>query len=155
MKIDQIDKIYELIQPMLEGKDLFVVDIEQKGSAIPEIWVYLDKESTDIKIEECTEISRELGLLMEANDLFSKKYRLNVSSPGMSRPLTDPRQYPKHIGRNAKVRLFEDDEHTKSINVSGSILSVDERAVHLKLDINNEQAIPWANLIEFKIQPTF
>lgn len=155
MRTDQTDKIHELIEPLLEGKDLFVVGIELKGTSIPEIWVYLDKESTDIKIEECTEVSRELGLLMEANELFSKKYRLNVSSPGMSRPLSDYRQYPKHIGRTAKARFFEDEEQLNSTAVTGKIVSVDQSVVLLQVDKETQKSIPMTQMIEFKIQPTF
>ncbi|MDV7393633.1 hypothetical protein RZS08_19815, partial [Arthrospira platensis SPKY1] len=82
------DKIKALVEPLLEGKDLFVVDVEIKsGIDQPEVWVLLDKEQADLGIAECSAVSRELSLLMEAHELFDGKYRLNVSSPGTSKPL--------------------------------------------------------------------
>lgn len=155
MQSTQIQKISEFIEPLLEGKDLFVVDIEVKGTDLPEIWVYLDKEASDIMIEECTAISRELGQLIEESDLFNKKYRLNVSSPGMSRPLTDRRQFSKHVGRSAKVKFREIDNPEIRETVIGKIRAFDENAVLITVDKKTERRIEFDQFIEFKIQPSF
>ena len=155
MQSTQIQKISEFIEPLLEGKDIFVVEIEVKGTDLPEVWVYLDKESSDIMIEECTEVSRELATMIEETDLFNKKYRLNVSSPGMSRPLTDRRQFNKHVGRSAKVKFgvlsnLEDRE-----TVEGKIRAFEDEAVFITVDKKTERRIEFDQFIEFKIQPSF
>lgn len=155
MQSTQIQKISEFIEPLLEGKDIFVVDIEVKGTDMPEIWVYLDKESSDIMIEECTAVSRELGVMIEENDLFNKKYRLNVSSPGMSRPLTDRRQFKKHVGRSAKVKIGELANPEDREIVIGKIRAFEENAVLITVDKKTERRIEFDQFIEFKIQPSF
>ena len=103
MQLDTIQKIKDLAAPLVESKDLFVVDIEHKtGSGLNEVWLYLDAQDRGVNLDECADISRELGFLIEAHELFEKKYRLNVSSPGLSRPLSDVRQYKKNEGRKPR-----------------------------------------------------
>ena len=98
------EKIFDLAQQCASSHNVFVVDVEIKHTTPVELWVYLDKEEKDLSIDVCTKISRELGFLLEAHELELDRYRLNVSSPGLSRPLSDIRQYPKNIGRTCRVR---------------------------------------------------
>jgi ribosome maturation factor RimP len=150
----QIEKIKQMVELLLEGRDLFLVDVEMKGTKVPEIWILLDKESTDIRIDECTEVSRELALQLDANELFGNKYRLNVSSPGMSKPLSDLRQYPKHIGRKAKVhyKSIEDESHQK---VEVTFLAMNERTLRLQQEKSEPFELDFDQIVEFKILPSF
>ena len=128
MTLDITNQIKELAAPLAEERGLFVVDIELKTGSGNELWVYLDAEDRGINLDECAEISRELGFVIDAHELLESKYRLNISSPGLSRPLSDARQYSKNIGRMIKLRYWEGDE-TKRIK--GML----EQASHQKLTV--------------------
>jgi len=81
---------------------MFIVDVEIKHQDMNVVWVSVDSEKGDVNLDKCSQISRELSFLIESENIFNKPYRLNVSSPGLSRPLTDNRQYAKNTGRTVK-----------------------------------------------------
>lgn len=151
MQLDTIQKIKDLAAPLVESKNLFVVDIEHKtGSGLNEVWLYLDAQDRGVNLDECADISRELGFLIEAHELFEKKYRLNVSSPGLSRPLSDVRQYKKNEGRKAKVKFKNDDEYDKT---EGTIVGVDENGIMLKDQNGKSVKVLFDDIKEAKIVP--
>jgi ribosome maturation factor RimP len=151
MQLDTIQKIKDLAAPLVESKDLFVVDIEHKtGSGLNEVWLYLDAQDRGVNLDECADISRELGFLIEAHELFEKKYRLNVSSPGLSRPLSDVRQYKKNQGRKAKVKFKKEDEYDKT---EGTIVGVDENGIILEDQNGKSVKVLFDDIKEAKIVP--
>lgn len=81
--------------------DCFLVAIEQQGKTTG---VFLDSDS-GISLEKCQKISRFLESHIEENRWFGEDYVLEVSSPGLTRPLVFPRQYKKNMGRELTVEL--------------------------------------------------
>lgn len=151
MQLDTIQIIKDLAAPLVEPRDLFVVDIELKtGSGLNEVWLYLDAENRGVNLDECSEISKELGFLMEAHELFEMKYRLNVSSPGLSRPLSDIRQYKKNEGRKAKVKYLKEAEYEK---IEGNIVGVDEQGITLEDQDGKAVKVLFGDIKETKIVP--
>jgi ribosome maturation factor RimP len=145
------EKIFELAQQCATSHGVFVVDVEIKHTTPMELWIYLDKEEEDLSIDVCSKISRELGFLLEAHDIELGRYRLNVSSPGLSRPLSDIRQYPKNVGRTCRVRYrMDNDEVEKMV---GQLKEVDSTNVQLIVE-DETIVIPFAHIIEAKIIPT-
>jgi ribosome maturation factor RimP len=145
------EKIFELAQQCASSHGVFVVDVEIKHTTPMELWVYLDKEDVDLSIDVCTKISRELGFLLEAHDIEIDRYRLNVSSPGLSRPLSDIRQYPKNIGRTCRVRYRKNDAEVEK--VMGQLSKVDSANIQLMVE-DKSIKIPFVQIIEAKIIPT-
>jgi ribosome maturation factor RimP len=146
------DKISELAESVLTTTDFFLIDVEIRGGDTPEVWVSIDAEDRGVNMDECAEISNELGFLMDAHDMFSGGYRINVSSPGLSRPLVDRRQYPKNIGRKAEFKYQKDGEHQK---IEGVLQEVSDDDIVIELDDDSEVTILFDDLIETKIIPSF
>ncbi len=150
---DHTSKIRALADQAAKGGPSYVVDVEVKGAGgSPIIWVYIDAEVGQATIEDCTRISRELGLLMDAHELYGDgNYTLNVSTPGLSRPLSDMRQYRNNIGRNARVKTRADDKTNifegklQSFDDDGLVLDTKKGLVELK----------FADIIETKILPAW
>jgi len=96
---------------LAEKESLFLVDIVFGGiNSRRKIVVILDKDA-GITIDECGEFSRALGNLIEENNLFGDSaYVLEVSSPGMDRPLTVTRQYKRRIGNKLNFLLNDGTE---------------------------------------------
>ncbi|MDR9418429.1 ribosome maturation factor RimP [Gracilimonas sp.] len=152
MQLGIIKNIKDLATPLAEEHNLFVVDVEIKtGSGIAEVWILLDSEAGGVNIDHCAEISRELGFLVEAHELFDSKYRLNVSSPGLSRPLSDKRQYKKNEGRVAAVKFKNSSGEYQKID--GVITGVHENIIAITDEDEVEIEIPFDSIVETKIIP--
>lgn len=93
-------KIEEWLQPLLEEKNLYLVDIKFPMGRQIEVYVDSDK---GIHISECADISRFLEKNLDGSGLVPENYILEVSSPGMSNPLKIPRQYKRRVGSMLEV----------------------------------------------------
>jgi ribosome maturation factor RimP len=106
-------ELTERINQLLEEKfatddafsDCFVVEIELKPSN--KLYVFLDSDS-GMTFEKCQKLSRYLEGFIDSGGWLGDKYVLEVSSPGISRPLKFQRQYIKNIGRKLEVVLSSD-----------------------------------------------
>jgi ribosome maturation factor RimP len=88
-----------------EFPELFLVDLTVTGvSGNQRVLVLIDGEA-GLPIESCSLISRKLSNRIEEEDLIDGAFNLEVSSPGIDRPLSLPRQYKKNIGRKLKVNF--------------------------------------------------
>src|SRR5699024_3582006 len=105
------NEVSELAKSVLDETDFFMIDIAVKGARPPEVWVYADGAERGPNMDDCAEISEELGFLLDAHELFSDAYRLNVSSPGLKQALVDKRQFPKNKGRKVELKFKNDDEY--------------------------------------------
>ncbi len=150
---DITNQIKELAAPLAEERGLFVVDIELKTGSGNEVWVYLDGEDRGVNLDECADISRELGFVIEAHELLESKYRLNVSSPGLSRPLSDFRQYPKNKGRLIKLRYKGEDETKKVKGILENATQKELTVIETEGKKSIEHTILMDSVIEAKIVP--
>lgn len=150
MKADPVEHIKEMAQPLVSQTDMFLVDVEIKQQDMNVVWVYVDSEKGDVNVDECSKLSRELSFLIEADDVFEKSYRLNVSTPGLSRPLSDIRQYKKNTGRAVKVKYRSEEGYEK---IEGVLKDASDDFVKIEIDEEIEKKIPFDDLVETKIVP--
>jgi len=144
------EHIKELLEPLLDEREMFLVDIHIHGSKVTNIKIFVDTEEGGVNVDECSEISKELDFLMEAHNTIDSSYRLDISSPGLSRPLTDYRQYKKNTGRRAKVKYKQNGEYNK---MEGILSEVDNKQIILKPDEGHPKTIPFKQIVETKIIP--
>ncbi len=145
-----INKIKEFAQPIVEETDMFLVDVEIKHQKVPEVWVLVDSEFGQVSLDKCSAISRKLSEELDAQDLLPGKYRLNVSSPGLSRPLSDKRQYGKNRGRTAAVKYKRQDNYH---SVQGVIEKIDQDKILILQDNKDALEIRFDEIVETKIIP--
>ena len=95
-----------LLEKFLEKEyaDCFIVEIKLNNT---KLGVFIDSDS-NITFEKCRKISRYLEEYIDENNWLGQKYTLEVSSPGIDRPLKFPRQYKKNIGRQLEINRTED-----------------------------------------------
>ncbi|MEZ4892788.1 MAG: ribosome maturation factor [Saprospiraceae bacterium] len=113
-------ELTQKIETLLEEKfstdedfaDCFVVDIQLKPQQ--KLYVFADADN-GFTFERCQKLSRYLESHLDSNGWLGEKYVLEVSSPGIDRPLKFPRQYKKNIGRNLKVTLLDKTLHEGTI----------------------------------------
>ncbi len=141
------ERVRSLVEEVIDAS-MFVVEVivrGRKGSRVVE--VFLDGDEP-LSIETLARVSREVGFLLDVEEVIDGKYRLNVSSPGLDRPLTLPRQYKKHVGRTLRVR-FRDGENERT--VKGKVLETDEDAVVIAVG-KEELRIPFTEMIRAKVE---
>ena len=101
MSVETVNsKIEEWLQPVLNEKNLFLVEIRFVLGR--KLEVYIDSDQ-GIHIDDCASISRFLEGHLDGSGLVPDNYILEVSSPGMDNPLKVPRQYKRRIGRILEV----------------------------------------------------
>jgi ribosome maturation factor RimP len=115
-------KIKELAQSQLQDDAHFVVDVILSKHKPYKVTVILDGDK-GITIDDCTELSRKLSESLDALDLISDNYTLEVGTPGLDQPLKLKRQYAKNVGRNLKVVRKD-----KSI-VQGELIKTNEDTI--------------------------
>lgn len=146
-------KIKDLTEAIVRGTDTYVVEVEVKGALGNQIiWVYLDTEQGGISIDVCAKVSNELSIVLDANELISSKYVLNVSSPGLDRPLVDARQYKNNVGRKVKVRYMSDEGGK---NIVGKLTAFDGAQLSVELEKGGMMTIALEKALETKVLPVW
>ena len=97
--------VEELVQAMIAGTALELVDVEYVKEREWYLRVFLDKEG-GIELEDCQWISEQLGSKLDELDPIKESYYLEVSSPGLDRPLKKERDFARHLGERVEVHLF-------------------------------------------------
>ena len=106
MKIKPIEEIEKALQPLADGLAIEIVEVEFKQGKEPALTVYIDTE-TGVDLDTCEKFHRAIDpVLDEMDPTFGAPYTLNVSSPGLDRPLKTDRDYQKCIGQKVEVKLF-------------------------------------------------
>lgn len=149
MDPELIKKVAELAEPVVMQEDLFLVGVEEKGGDVTELWIYVDSANGGVNLDACSRISRELDILLDAYDLITTRYRLNVSSPGLSRPLTDRRQYGKNVDRLIRVRFRDGESYQR---LEGTLKRVTEEGIEMLTD-QDLRRILFEDILETKVIP--
>ena len=119
------DRVRALAEEAAADTDLFVVDVEVRGyQGSRVVSVYADAEG-GAGADDLARLSRSLGFALDTEDLVKGRYRLDVSSPGADRPLSDRRQYRQHVGRTLAVTTAD------GATVEGELVSVSDDAIDL------------------------
>lgn len=98
------EKIRELIEPVLADEDMELVDVEclrMKTRWI--VRIFMDRED-GVTLDDCTEISHQVGDILDVHDIPPGPYTLEVSSPGLDRPLARDKDFMKYRGCNVRVK---------------------------------------------------
>ncbi|MGX4669267.1 ribosome maturation factor RimP [Cerasibacillus sp. JNUCC 74] len=146
----------ELVLPILEQKNLELVDIEYvKEGKNWFLRVYIDKDG-GVDITECGEVSEQLSERLDEADPISEAYFLEVSSPGVERPLKTKRDIANSINQYIHVKLYEPINGEKTydgelINYSDDVLTVEYRVKTRKKTVE----IPFDKIAKARLAVKF
>jgi len=125
------DKIDELIKPVIEDMGFELVGIEYISSGKHSILrVYIDTEQ-GIGIDDCEVVSRQLSSIFDVEDPITMPYNLEVSSPGIERPLFNIGHYQRFLGNDISLRLLRPIKGQRKFK--GAIGSVSEKNNSIEL----------------------
>ena len=143
-------KLVALLKPPVEGMGFELLGIEQElGKRTGLIRLYIDKEG-GISVEDCEQVSRQVSAVLDVEDPVPGEYNLEVSSPGLDRPLFEFEHFERFAGEEVKVRLraaVDGRRHFSGVIgpcADGIInLTVDGEVVDLRFeDIANARLVP-------------
>jgi ribosome maturation factor RimP len=100
------EELLQLITPAISDLGLECIGIEYapgRGNSL--LRVYIDANERAVTLDDCEAVSRELSALLDVNDPITGRYTLEVSSPGIDRPLFTPAQFTRFIGETVKIAL--------------------------------------------------
>lgn len=123
-----------LLEPGVSAMGFELVDVEMAGSHhSPTLRVYIDSPR-GVNVDDCAKVSRQLSALLDVEDPLPGQYTLEVSSPGLDRPLVKPEDFRRFIGETIKVKLQQPVLGRR--NFSGRL--VDVAADHVVVEVDKE-----------------
>jgi len=130
--VSLIEKLKKIIEPVLEnmGVELVEATLFHKGGRLT-LYVAIDKE-VGISHQDCSNVSSKVGEVLEREDIIKQRYDLEVSSPGIERPLTKPAHFERFEGSRVKLKTKEPIRGQR--NFTGLIKKADKKEVSLALD---------------------
>ncbi len=136
------------IREQLEKAGFDVVEIRfEKRKRLDIIKIFIDTEK-GVNLEDCTNASRLLNDYIFENELYEKEFRLEISSPGLDRPLVHVKDFRRNIGRSIIIHYTEDD---KTKNVSGKLVAVSDKELSIE-DKKKTYVIPINKIIKGNIK---
>jgi ribosome maturation factor RimP len=143
--MDLQSRLETLIAPSLEGMGYELVRVMFQGKTQPTLQIMAErKDGAAMTVDDCAEISRSLSALLDVEDPIQGGYVLEVSSPGIDRPLTRPKDFIAWAGHEAKIESLVAVDGRKRFR--GTLLGLDDEGrVRLQTD-TGEALIPPADI---------
>ena len=128
--------IEEILLPIVESKGFEIIDVEYvKEAGEFYLRVYLDQEG-GISLNDCEILSRELSEILDVKDPIKDNYYLEVSSPGLDRPLKKDKDFVRYQGRDVDIKLYKPFNGSKQFE--GTLIGL-TKDNNIKVMINDEE----------------
>ncbi|MEH6542510.1 MAG: ribosome maturation factor RimP [Porticoccaceae bacterium] len=148
----QDETLNALIAPVVEALDCKLWGLEYNtGGRYSVLRIYIDRES-GIGIDECENVSRQVSSLLDVEEVITGQYTLEVSSPGLDRPLYNLTQYQQFAGEDIKLRLRIPFEGQRKFH--GRLNGIEGDDVVLMVE-DNEYLFPVDNIERATVVPRF
>jgi len=152
-----MNEIYKIVrkvtEPIIEafGMELLKVEMltKRKGKILR---LYIDKEG-GVSLNDCIKISRQINPVLDIENVIPGSYTLEVSSPGMDRPLTKEKDFLKYKGKKARIQIKEPIENRR--NFQGKIVDVKEKVLVFGIEEGKIIEIPLFLIIKANLIPEF
>jgi ribosome maturation factor RimP len=145
------EDVAKVVEPTLAQAGVELVDVEYQRE--PGGWIlrcYLDKPG-GFSLADCGEWNDRLGALLDEAGLIQHSYSLEISSPGLNRPLKKPADFERFLGIEAVIRLYAPQNGQK--NFHGKMVRVENGELHLDDRTAGPVKIPLAAIASAKLDP--
>lgn len=139
-----LDRIRELISPVFTQKNYDLVDMvirRESGRMILRFLV--DRPTGGITIDECAQLNSEISRILDEVDLIQEIFSLEISSPGLDRPLRTRKDFLRKLDK--EIRVFVASPINKKTEFAGRLITVTEEGITLQVD-SEEVFIPLDNI---------
>jgi ribosome maturation factor RimP len=144
------DRITSMISPSIEAMGYRIVRVAFTGGRRPTLQIMAERlDDAAMSVDDCADISRNVSAILDVADPIETEYTLEVSSPGIDRPLVVREDYVRYAGYEAKIETARPLEGRKRFR--GRLLGADESVVRMKLDDEGEVALPLGEILKAKL----
>ncbi len=145
-------QLYAMLTAAVEALDYELVGLEfVRAGQHSTLRIFIDHEN-GITVDDCAEVSRQVSAVLDVEDPITVVYNLEVSSPGLDRPLFTADHYRRFLGHDVNIVLKMAMQNRRKWK--GEILSVDGETVTIKVD-GNEEAFALSNIAKANLIPSF
>ncbi|HJL20382.1 MAG TPA: ribosome maturation factor RimP [Sandaracinaceae bacterium LLY-WYZ-13_1] len=148
-------EIETIVEPVCRAHGVELVQVvkaSERGGAVLRVVIdrpgNLGEPGQGVTLADCQSVSRDLGPALEVHDAIGGSYRLEVSSPGVERPLVKLRDFERFAGKEIKVKMFApqpDEKGGKRRKFQGTLLGVDDESVRLEVE-GSELQLPHSGI---------
>lgn len=142
--------VYDLVVPIIEAMGFDVVRVLLMGGQRQTLQIMIErKDGKNLVVDDCAAVSRAVSDVLDEKDPIDGEYSLEVSSPGIDRPLTKPEHFARFVGYEAKIETDETVEGRKRFK--GRIVALDKGNV-IRFDMDGkEYQIPFDAVAKAKL----
>ena len=142
--------LQEMLEPLIDEMEFELVRMITIGNVNPTLQVMIErKDRKNLIVDDCAAVSRAISALLDEKDPIDGRYNLEVSSPGLDRPLTALENFVRFAGFEAKIET--DAEIEKRKRFKGRIVRVDDNANIIFVMDDKEYIIPYDAVVKAKL----
>ena len=145
-------KLTNLLKPLVEDLGYEFVGLEHRSNPKNSVLVVYIDTPDGIAVEDCEKVSREAAALLDVEDPIPGRYNLEISSPGLDRPLFSLEQFDQFAGDVAQVTLYAPMEGRRKFK--GRILGTEEGRIKLELE-DEEVLLDADNVAKARLVPDY
>ena len=146
-------RVEKFLIPIMEENNFELVDVEYvKEAGTWYLRAYIDKEG-GFTVDDCEMVSRRLSDWLDKEDFIDDSYILEVSSPGLGRPLKKEKDYVRSMGREVEVRLYKAIDRQKEF--TGTLSAYDDKTVTLTMEDGSEAVFEKADIALLRLALDF
>lgn len=157
-KVDVAERVTEIVAEIGAPLGIGLVDLEYKREGRDMVLrVFLEKEG-GITLDDCADVSRQLSDILDVEDFMPDHYNLEVSSPGICRPLKKLADYQRFMGHLVKVKTFDmlaDDAGNKRKTFTGKLVEVGDGVIGIDLTEGQHASIPLDKVAKANLEFEF
>jgi ribosome maturation factor RimP len=157
-KVDVVERVTEIATGIIEPLGMGLVDVEYKREGRDMVLrLFIEKEG-GISLDDCADVSREVSDILDVEDCIPEHYTLEVSSPGICRPLKKLADYQRFTGQLIKVKTFEllpDDAGNKRKTFLGTLKGVEDGIISIDLKEGQHASVPLDKVAKANLEFEF
>ncbi len=148
-----VQRTEKFLLPLMEEHGFELVDVEfVREAGTWYLRAYIDKEG-GIAVDDCEVISRKVSDWLDKEDFIEESYILEVSSPGLGRPLKKEKDFARSIGRDVEIRLYK--ALNKSKEYTGVLDAYDNESVTLRMEDGSQMTFQRADIALIRLALDF
>ena len=148
---DLLRRIEDIVAPTIVGMGYELVRVAMSRGGTLQIMIE-PADGRPLDVEDCANVSRALSAVLDVEDPISSGYTLEVSSPGIDRPLTRPKDYARWAGHLARLETAEPVAGRRRFK--GTLLGLEDGVVTLRLEDGQETQVPLSAVSRAKLEMT-
>jgi len=136
-----ITTVESFATPLLEEMGLELVEIQFRQESGWVLRLFIDRNDSGVSVDDCAVVSRQVGTYLEVEDIIPHSYTLEVSSPGVERPLKRLEDFVRFSGRKIRVKLKQPDNNQRVYHGILTSVNKEQNKIILTLDGTDSKGI--------------